>query len=61
MAGGTKTKLLVAVLILINAVVLLNIRRASPELPGGESAHAVPPHRSTAIFSGILLRLSELG
>ena len=36
MAGGTMTKLLVAVLVFVNALVLLNIRRASPELPGGE-------------------------
>lgn len=35
MAAGTKTKLLVAVLILVNALVLLNIRRSSPELPRG--------------------------
>lgn len=39
-AAGTK-KLLIALLILINILVLLNIRRSGPALPRGESHTAV--------------------
>ncbi|CAM9976997.1 unnamed protein product, partial [Ectocarpus sp. 8 AP-2014] len=33
MAMGTQTKFLIGLIVLINALVLINIRRASPELP----------------------------
>lgn len=35
MAAGTHTKFLVGLMLLVNALVLVNIRRYSPELPRG--------------------------
>ncbi|CAM9753827.1 unnamed protein product, partial [Ectocarpus sp. 12 AP-2014] len=33
MAMGTQTKFLIGLMLLVNALVLINIRRASPDLP----------------------------
>ncbi|CAM9579607.1 unnamed protein product, partial [Scytosiphon promiscuus] len=39
MAAGTHTRFLVGLMLLVNALVLLNIRRASPELPRAAQSH----------------------